>query len=64
LATIFFGDNFVIRSSIHTTRTFNGSPAGAMMRPGTSWNAAVCFQLESADYQAKQDRNMDSELDI
>jgi len=34
------------------------------MRPGISWNAVVCFQLEAADYQAKQDRNMDSELDI
>jgi hypothetical protein len=55
---------FVIRSSIHTTRTFNGSAASAMMRPGTGWNAVVCFQLEGSDYQAKQDRNMDSELDI
>jgi hypothetical protein len=34
-----------------------------MMRPGTSWNAVVCLQLEGANYQPKQDR-MDSELDI
>jgi hypothetical protein len=59
----FFGDKFVIRSSIHTTRPFSEFSAGVMMRLGTSWNAVVCLQLEGADYQPKQDR-MDSELDI
>jgi hypothetical protein len=33
------------------------------MRPGMSWMALVCFALEGANYQPKQDR-MDSELDI
>jgi hypothetical protein len=64
LATIFLEIIFVIRSSIHTARTFNGLPARATMRSGASWNAVVCFQLEGSDYQPKQDRNMDSELDI
>jgi len=53
----------VIRSSIHTAKTFSGLPAGIMMRTGTSWNAAMCLQLEGSN-QAKQDRNIDSELDI
>jgi hypothetical protein len=60
----FFGDNFVIRSSIHTARTFNGLPAGVMMRSGTRWNAFACLQLEGANYQPKQDRNIDPQLVI
>ena len=64
LAASFFGDKFVTRISIHIARTFSGSPACAKMRAGTSWDALVCFQFEGANYQPKQDRNMDSELDI
>jgi hypothetical protein len=53
----------VIRSSIHRTRPFSEFSAGVIMRPGTSWKAVVCLQLEGANYQPKQDR-MDSELVI
>ena len=60
----FFGDNFVIRSSIHRSNTFLGLSAGATMRPGASWNAFVCLELEGADYQAKQNRQRDFELDL
>jgi hypothetical protein len=35
---------------------------GALMRTGTSWNASVCLGREGANYQPKQDRNIDFEL--
>jgi hypothetical protein len=50
----FFGDKKVIRSWIHTSRTFSGLPAGVSARPGASMNAIVCSQLECLNYQPKQ----------
>jgi hypothetical protein len=63
-AANFFGDKFVIRSSIHTARTFNGLFAGALMRRETGWNAAVCLELAGTNYQPKQDRISDRQLVI
>ena len=54
----------MIRSSIHRSNTFLGLSAGVTMRPGTSWNAFVCLELEGANYQPKQDRQRDFELDL
>ena len=54
----------VIRSSIHRLTRSNGSFAGATMRPGMSWMALVCFALEGANYQPKQDRDGDLEIVI
>ena len=50
----FFGDNFVIRSSIHTPRTFTGLPADTLLRRGTAWDSGVCAGLECMSYQPKQ----------
>jgi hypothetical protein len=34
------------------------------MRPGTSWNACARLELEGTNYQPKQDRQGDFEIDI
>lgn len=60
----FFGDKTVIRSSIHATRTFNGSIADANMRPGLGWDAVACTRLENQNYQPKQNGQNRFELVI
>lgn len=52
---------FVIRSSIHTPRTFTGKCAALAMRHGLAWNAPVCVGTGFMNYQPKtseQDRSV------
>jgi len=60
----FSGDSFVIRSSIHTTRTFTAMPAGISMRPPQVWDVAVCLCLDNSEYQPKQSDMNRLELDL
>ncbi len=43
----------MIRSSIHTPRTFTAIPAGVILRPGTAWNAFACMGLDQQNYLAE-----------
>ena len=43
----------MIRSSIHTPRTFTGLPAGTLLRRGTAWDAGVCARLERHELSTK-----------
>jgi hypothetical protein len=50
----FIGDNFVIRSWIHTFATLTGKLAGRNMLSGLSLNGAVCAAFELQKYQPIQ----------
>jgi len=51
---IFFGDNFVIQSWIHTTETPNDSPAQREMRFSGSLRVSLCGSFDfSSNYQTK-----------
>jgi hypothetical protein len=41
----------MIRSSIHTPRTFTAIPAGVNLRPGLARDASVWMGLDQAKYQ-------------
>ena len=58
------GDKKVIRSSIHTPRTFTGQTAAKQMRCLTACDALVCLSVEGANYQPDQNGQDRFELDI
>jgi len=60
----FLGDKKVIRSSIHTPRTFTGQTAAKQMRWLTACDALVCLSVEGANYQPDQNGQDRFELDI
>ena len=49
----FLGDNFVMQTWIHTTRTENGSPAQREMRLVGSLSVGLCANFDNTDYQPK-----------
>jgi len=54
LSGYFFGDKTVIRSSIHSSRTYTERPAAEFARLGTGWDMSACPSTEGLDRLQKQ----------
>ena len=64
LSGYFFGDKTVIRSWIHSSRTYTGRPTAEFARLGTAWNMSACPSLEGLDRLQKQNGQDRFEIEI